>query len=78
MLKTYRAQMQNENKMHWLKWEIMTKPNGEVGLGYKDMYMSNLSMLAKQAWMLLTNPSSLCAQVLKARYYPDIEVIQSE
>lgn len=32
----------------------------------------------KMAWQLLTNPASLCAQVLKARYYPNTEVIHAE
>jgi hypothetical protein len=27
-------------------------------------------MLARQAWCLLTQPESLCARVLKAKYYP--------
>ncbi|RLN04844.1 hypothetical protein C2845_PM13G09270 [Panicum miliaceum] len=30
-------------------------------------------MLAKQAWRLVQNPSSLCARVLRAKYYPDGE-----
>ena len=28
-------------------------------------------MLAKQCWRLLSEPESLCAQVLCAKYYPD-------
>jgi hypothetical protein len=28
-------------------------------------------MLARQGWRLLLDPDSLCAQVLKAKYYPD-------
>jgi hypothetical protein len=28
-------------------------------------------MLAKQGWRLLMDPESLCAQVLRAKYYPD-------
>ena len=27
-------------------------------------------MLAKQSWRLITNPDTLCAQVLKVKYYP--------
>ena len=34
-------------------------------------------MLAKQGWRLLTKPSSLCARVMKARYYPDSSVLQA-
>jgi hypothetical protein len=28
-------------------------------------------MLAKQSWRLIRNPDSLCAQILRAKYYPD-------
>jgi hypothetical protein len=35
-------------------------------------------MLAKQGWRLLTDPSSLCARVLKAKYYSDTDVLQAK
>jgi hypothetical protein len=63
-----------ENKIHWLSWEMLTMPKEEGGLGYKDLYAFNIAMLAKQAWRLLTKPDSLCAQVMKARYYPDCSI----
>lgn len=33
--------------------------------------MFNLAMLGKQGWRLITKPNSLCARVLKGRYYHD-------
>jgi hypothetical protein len=32
-------------------------------------------MLGKQGWRLLTEPSSLCARVLKGRYFPDSDFL---
>lgn len=33
--------------------------------------MFNQVLIARKAWIFISNPGSLCAQVLKARYYPD-------
>ena len=35
-------------------------------------------MLAKQGWRLLTKSESLCARIMKARYYPNTSVLQAE
>ena len=35
-------------------------------------------MLAKQGWRLIQAPDSLCAQVLKARYYPNGSVLTAQ
>jgi hypothetical protein len=35
-------------------------------------------MLEKQAWRLLTNPESLCARVMKARYYPECSIFEAQ
>jgi hypothetical protein len=32
-------------------------------------------MLAKQGWRLITNPNSLCASVLQAKYYPHGDIL---
>jgi hypothetical protein len=33
-------------------------------------------MLAKQIWRLISNPDSLCVQILRAKYYPDGNILK--
>jgi hypothetical protein len=58
--------------------EQMMKPKEEGGLGFRDIHHFNLAMLAKQCWRLLQNLDSLCARVLKAKYYPSSLVLEAK
>jgi len=64
-----------EKKMHWVRWDKLTEPKGEGGLGFRDIYTFNLAMLAKQSWRFMQNPDSLCARVLGAKYFPDGNIL---
>ncbi|GJU27805.1 hypothetical protein Tco_1166426 [Tanacetum coccineum] len=60
----------HEKHIHWVKWERMSHPKEECGLGFRDLNALNLALLAKQGWRLLINPHSFWGRVLKGLYFP--------
>jgi hypothetical protein len=60
-----------KRKTHWKAWPHIQAHKMKGGLGFRDFRLFNQALLTRQAWRLLINPNSLCAQVLKARYYPE-------
>lgn len=62
------AQQDKERKLHWVSWDDISRRKEKGGLGYKDLHLFNLAMLARQGWRLVQNPDSLCAQILRAKY----------
>lgn len=57
--------------LHWRRWSDLTLPKCHGGMGFRDIKLFNIAMLGKQGWRLLTNQSSLCARVLKGKYFPN-------
>lgn len=54
--------------MCWVSWKKLTFPKNAGGLGFRDIEVFNDSLLPKQSWRLLRNPSSLIARVLLGKY----------
>ncbi|KAL8119408.1 hypothetical protein AgCh_016796 [Apium graveolens] len=79
MAKFFWNSSQNSNsKIGWMSWERMTKHKYSGGLGFRCLRDSNIAMLGKQCWRLITNQESLVAQVYKAKYYPDRDFMEAK
>ena len=63
------GQRGEKRKIHWLKWSEMTKSKSEGGMGFCDLALHNDSLLAKQAWRLLHDQSSLFYKVFKPFFF---------
>ena len=66
------GQRGDRRKIHWVKWKDMTKSKTIGGMGFCDLAMFNDSLLAKQAWRLLHNKTSL-----KAHFFPNSSIMEA-
>ena len=67
----------DKRKVDWIAWEKMMMPKFMGGLGFRDMKLFNQALLARQAWRLILFPNSLCARLLKTRYYPNGDLVDT-
>ncbi|XP_048497854.1 uncharacterized mitochondrial protein AtMg00310-like [Beta vulgaris subsp. vulgaris] len=61
--------------MHWLSWEKLCKPKCMGGMGFKDLAVFNDALLGRQVWRLIHFHVSLLSRVMKAKYYPNCDVL---
>ncbi|XP_019189231.1 PREDICTED: uncharacterized protein LOC109183618 [Ipomoea nil] len=61
----------NGKGIRWRTWAGLFAPKDAGGLGYCSLREMNMALLGKQAWRLITKPSSLVARIYKAQYYPN-------
>lgn len=50
----------------------------EEGLGFQSLYAFNMGMLAKQGCRLITEPHTLVARMLKAKYLPNENFLDAQ
>ncbi|KAG2666985.1 hypothetical protein I3760_15G091300 [Carya illinoinensis] len=67
MEKFWWGDQSRENKIHWCS-----------GMGFRDLHLFNLVLLAKQGWRLLRNEDSLLYKVYKAKYFPNSSLFEAK
>lgn len=65
-------------KIHWVAWERLSRSKAKGGLGFRELEAFNLALLAKQFLRIMHADEFLVFQVLKACYFPDINMMNAE
>ena len=66
-----------KRKTAWIAWEELVLKKCCGGMGFKDLRLFNQALLARQAWRLIQFPDSLCARLLKAKYFPRCNLVDT-
>ncbi|CAA0807144.1 Uncharacterized mitochondrial protein AtMg00310 [Striga hermonthica] len=58
-------------KLAWVSWEKMCATKNQGGLGFRNLEVFSVALLAKQLlWRLIIKPNLLMSQITKAKYFP--------
>lgn len=64
-------------KHHWRSWNRLCYSKTDGGIGFRDLEDFNKSLLAKQVWRMIENPNALWVKVLKAKYFPVVDILKA-
>ena len=77
MAKFWWSSSLDKRSLHWISWQKLASPKCKGGMGFRDLQLFNLALLGKHGWRFLTAPTSLCARVMKGRYFPDMDFMHA-
>jgi hypothetical protein len=77
MCKFWWGSAERQHKIHWKARKEIFQSKLAGGLGFREMHLFNKAMLAKQVWRLQTDPNSLLGRCLKAKYYPNSDILHA-
>nr|DAD42944.1 TPA_asm: hypothetical protein HUJ06_001174 [Nelumbo nucifera] len=66
---------EDERKITWMSWKKLCGNKTSGGLGFQNLSIFNLALLAKLAWKLLRDGDSLWGKSTKARYFPHTDFL---
>ncbi|KAL0338469.1 UNVERIFIED_CONTAM: putative mitochondrial protein [Sesamum angustifolium] len=58
-------------------YQIFKECKLKGGLGFRQLSLFNIAMLAKQLWRILKHPNRLLSRVLRARYFPNSDIFSA-
>ncbi|KAL0357534.1 UNVERIFIED_CONTAM: putative mitochondrial protein [Sesamum calycinum] len=64
-----------QHKIHWVAWQRLCESKLAGGMGFRQLRLFNLAMLAKQLWSIWRFPDRLLSRVLRARYFPSGDIL---
>ena len=65
LMKNFLWAASNENRrMHWVSWDVVTTSKADGGLGISKLSDVNLALIAKWAWRFTINPNSLWRRLI--------------
>jgi hypothetical protein len=68
----------NQGRVHWMSWKKLGAPKNRGGMGFRDLEVFNLALLAEQGWRLLSNPNSLVARIMKEKYHSRVGFLDAK